>query len=196
MSEQNNSSNFESPSGTPIQNPTGVGPTSPPSPGATPVGNAGAQRVVYGDPANQTQPPAQPAPNNGGRVGEALTLDDIMPRRDEEIKIPVRPRGTSDKSTVGYVVLRMNDPKTMRKFRNIYSGGLGSRKTQPLEANNFLLDEKFIRVENLNLPSIQNGYDSDLTWMKFDSEGQFFAEFVIGEYLTLTQPDTTDLRKS
>lgn len=124
-----------------------------------------------------------------------LDIDDIMYPIGAILKIPINAMPGSKKTGRGFAKFEMMDPKTMRRFRNIYTGGIGSKRVQPLEANNFLIDEKFRGFENIRV-RWQERYTSEAEWLKNDPRGQGLAESLIGEYFNATTPDTTDLRKS
>lgn len=124
-----------------------------------------------------------------------LSIRDILPGAEEHIRVPIRARGSSDNEAIGYAVFRPLDPKTLRKYRTIYSGGASAKRTNPVAANAYLIGEKFVRFEGIDTEYQKAGFDSETAWFADSEDGQLLGEFVLGKYIVEATPDTDEVKE-
>lgn len=126
-----------------------------------------------------------------------LTIDDVLASIDEEIRIPINARSGRDTRTIGFAIMQPIDPKTLRKWKTTYTGGISQKNARPKEANDFLIEQKFVRFERFTCPWQDDEgkrYLDPIDWMKRSRRGQVLADGIVGQYIAKEIPDLDDIK--
>lgn len=128
-------------------------------------------------------------------VGEGLSLDDVLGREGEPVRVQISAKRERDGGPVAFAVFEEMDPETLRRYRTIYHG-LGHRKGKPRAAQEFVAREKFRSFENLNIgPELAAYNGSEKDWFLKSRRGQMLFEYVVPTYLGIVSPDVDDLKE-
>ncbi len=125
---------------------------------------------------------------NVNRDDDPMEFEEVIP--SGEIRIPVHSKTTNK---TGHVAFGPFGGDLLRAFRKINGGNGNPKKARPLAANNYLVDNCYLRTEGIRIPFERAGYKDEKSFFKQDKKGQLFMDIVLGRYLSEVLPDTDDL---
>ena len=117
-------------------------------------------------------------------------FDEAMSEKtDDFVRVAVH---SKRREATGWVVFKKLGGNVLREFRKLNGGNGNPKKARPLAANNYLLDEVYVGVENLAIPFEAEGSKDEKTFFQQHSRGRLFIDIVLGTYLGMEIPDTDE----